>query len=67
MVAGYDSRFVESSHPGEKKYDKVDSIQPFTKPQFIGLLIDMEKRELSYVLEDQEPILSYGSIPTAVR
>jgi len=67
MVAGYDARFVQTSHQGEVKHDRVDEIQPFTKPQFVGLLIDMEKKELHYVLEGKEPLHAYSSIPSKVH
>lgn len=47
---------------------KASQIRPFKQPQFVGMVIDMEKRELSFVLEDSEkPILCYSGIPSKVH
>eukprot|EP01091_Cochliopodium_minus_P006644 TRINITY_DN16656_c1_g1_i1.p1 TRINITY_DN16656_c1_g1~~TRINITY_DN16656_c1_g1_i1.p1 ORF type:complete len:290 (-),score=91.77 TRINITY_DN16656_c1_g1_i1:18-818(-) len=67
LVAGYDARFIEGNHPGVTKHNRVDEITQFTRPQFIGLIIDLEEKQLTYVLEDGDPILAYSGIPTDVR
>eukprot|EP01091_Cochliopodium_minus_P016535 TRINITY_DN6232_c0_g1_i1.p1 TRINITY_DN6232_c0_g1~~TRINITY_DN6232_c0_g1_i1.p1 ORF type:complete len:288 (-),score=41.27 TRINITY_DN6232_c0_g1_i1:206-1069(-) len=62
IVSGYDDRLSHQYHSAVKHNSK-HICGKLNKPKFIGLLIDMEKLELSYCLEDDlEPVLAFSNI-----
>eukprot|EP01091_Cochliopodium_minus_P000375 TRINITY_DN10358_c0_g1_i1.p1 TRINITY_DN10358_c0_g1~~TRINITY_DN10358_c0_g1_i1.p1 ORF type:complete len:291 (+),score=49.05 TRINITY_DN10358_c0_g1_i1:3-875(+) len=68
LVAGYDTRFDTKHHPNTIKNEAVELIERFHGEQFIGLIIDMQKKQLSYILENKTtPILAYENIPEGVH
>eukprot|EP01091_Cochliopodium_minus_P008201 TRINITY_DN1814_c0_g1_i1.p1 TRINITY_DN1814_c0_g1~~TRINITY_DN1814_c0_g1_i1.p1 ORF type:complete len:268 (-),score=67.91 TRINITY_DN1814_c0_g1_i1:73-876(-) len=67
LVVGYDARFTQLSHVGVVQHDTANQIGRFTNSQYVGLLIDQEKKELSIVIDNKPPILIYSNIPKDQR
>ena len=65
LVVGYDARFT--SRNGIVQHSGANDIGKFTRSQFVGLLIDQDKKELSIVVDNKAPVLIYSNLPNDCR